>query len=193
MDCSAPGFLVHHQLPQLTQTHVHQVGDSIQSSHPLLFSLLLPSIFPRIRDFSNEKVLHIRWPKNWSLNFSISPSNDYSGLISFRMDWLDLFVVQGSLKSILQHKRSKASILWRSAFFMVQLSHPYIITGKTIALTRQTFAGKVTSLIFNILSSFSSEEQASFNFMAVVTICSDFGVQENKSVTVSIVSPCICH
>ena len=152
MDCSTPGFPDHHQLLELAQTHVLQVGDAIQLSHPLLFSLLLPSIFPRIRDFSNEKVLHIRWPKDWSLNFSISPSNDYSGLISFRMDWLDLFVVQGTLKSILQHKRSKASILWRSAFFMIQPSRPYMTTGKTIVLTGWTFVGKVMSLLFNMLS-----------------------------------------
>ena len=117
--------------------------------HPLL---LLPSIFPRIRAFSSESVLHIRWPKYWSFNFNISPSNAYSGLISFRMDWLDLLAVQGTLKSLLQHHSSKASILWGSAFFTVQLSHPYMTTGKTIALTRRTFVGKVMSLLFNMLS-----------------------------------------
>ena len=117
--------------------------------HPLL---LLPSIFPRIRVFSNESVLHIRWPKYWSFSFSISPSNEYSGLISFRMNWLDLLSVQGTVKSLLQHHSSKASILRCSAFFMVQLSHPYMTTGKTIALTRWTFVGKVTSLFFNMLS-----------------------------------------
>ena len=114
--------------------------------------LLLPSIFPSIRGFSNESVLHIRWPKYWSFSFSISPSNEYSGLISFRINWLDLLVVQGTLKSLLQHHSSKASILQRSAFFMVQISHPYMTTGKTIALTRQTFVGKVMSLLFNMLS-----------------------------------------
>ena len=114
--------------------------------------LLLPSIFPSIRVFSNELVLRIRWPKYWSFSFSISPSNEYSGLISFRMDWLDLLAVQGTLRSLLQHHSSKASILWRSAFFIVQLSHPYMTTGKTIALTRQTFLGKVMSLLFNMLS-----------------------------------------
>ena len=114
--------------------------------------LLLPSIFPSIRVFSNESVLHIRWTKCWSFSFNISPSNEHSGLISFRMDWLDLLAVQGTLKSLLQHHSSKASILWRSAFFIVQLSHPYITTGKIIALTRQTFAGKVMSLLFNMLS-----------------------------------------
>ena len=113
--------------------------------HPLLFP---PSIFPSIRVFSNESVLHIRRPKYWSFSFSISPSNEYSGLISFRMDWLDLLAVQGTLKSLLQHHSSKASILQRSAFFTVQLSHPYMTTGKTIALTRRTFVGKVMSLLF---------------------------------------------
>ena len=112
--------------------------------------LLLPSIFPSIRVFSNESVLHIRWPKYWS--FSISPPNVYLGLISFRMHWLDLFAVQGTLKSLLQHHSSKASILWLSAFFIVQLSDPYMTTGKTIALTRRTFVGKVMSLLFNMLS-----------------------------------------
>ena len=114
--------------------------------------LLLPSIFPSIRVFSNESVLHIRWPKYWSFSFNISPSNEYSGLISFRMDWLDLLAVQGTLKSLLQHHSSKASILWCSAFFTVQLSHPYMTTGKTIALTRPTFVGKVMSLLLNMLS-----------------------------------------
>jgi len=117
--------------------------------HPLL---LLPSIFPSIRVFSNESALHIRWTKDWSFSFSICPSNDYSGLIPFRIDWLDLLAIQGTLKSLLQHHSSKASILWHSAFFIVQLSHPYITTGKTIALTRWTFVGKVMSLLFNILS-----------------------------------------
>ena len=114
--------------------------------------LLLPSIFPSIRIFSNESALHIRWPKYWSFSFSISPSNEHPGLISFRMDWLDLLAVQGILKSLLQHHSSKASVLWHSAFFIVQLSHPYMTTGKTIALTRQTFIGKVVSLLFNMLS-----------------------------------------
>ena len=114
--------------------------------------LLLPSIFPRIRVFSNESAICIRWSKYWSFSFNISPSNEDPGLISFRMDWLDLLVVQGTLKSLLQHHSSKASILQHSAFFMVQLSHPYMTTGKTIALTRWTFAGKVMSLLFNMLS-----------------------------------------
>ena len=114
--------------------------------------LLLPSIFTNIRIFSNESVLHIKWPKYWSFSFSISPSKEYSGLISFRMDWLDLLTVQGTLKSLLQHHSSKASVIWCSAFFIVQLSHPYLTTEKTIALTRRTFAGKVMSLLFNMLS-----------------------------------------
>ena len=117
--------------------------------HSLLF---LPSIFPSIRGFSNESVLRIRWPKYWSFSFSISPSNEYLGLISFRMDWLDLLAIQGTLKSLLQHHSSKASIHWCSAFFTVQLSHPYMTTGKTVALIRWTFVGKVISLVFNILS-----------------------------------------
>ena len=120
--------------------------------HPLL---LLPSIFPSIRVFSKESVLRIRWPRYWSFNFSISPSNEHPGLISFRMDWLDLLVVQGTLKSLLQHYSSKASILRHSAFFIVQLSHPYMTPGKTIALTRQTFVDKVMSLLFNMLSGWS--------------------------------------
>ena len=114
--------------------------------------LLLPSIFPTIRVFSNESALHIRWPKYWSFSFGISPFNEYSGLISFRIDWLDLLAVQGTLKSLLQHHSSKASILWHSAFFTVQLSHPYLTTGKTITLTRWTFVGKIMSLLFNMLS-----------------------------------------
>ena len=117
--------------------------------HPLL---LLPSIFPSIRVFANESVIHIRWPKYWSFSFSISPSNEHPQLISFRMDWLDLLAVQGTLKNLLQHHSSKASILWHSAFFIVQLSHPYMTTGKTIALTRWTFVDKVMSLLFNMLT-----------------------------------------
>ena len=117
--------------------------------------LLLPSIFSSIRVFSDESVLCIKWPKYWSFSFSMSPSNEYSGLISFKMDWLNLLAVQGILESLLQHHSSKASILWCSSFFMVQLSHPYITTGKTIALTRRTFAGKVMSLLFNMLSRFN--------------------------------------
>ena len=123
------------------------------SNHLILYRpLLLPSIFPSIRVFSNESALHIRWPKYWSFSFNISPSNKHPGLISFWMDWLDLFAVQGTLKSLLQHHSSKASVLWHSAFFMLQLSHAYMTTGKTIALTRQIFVDKVMSLAFNMLS-----------------------------------------
>ena len=134
--CSMPGFPVHHQLPEPTQIHVHRVGDAIQPFHTLCPLLILPSIFPSIRVFSNESILCIRWPKYWSFSFSISPSNEYSGLISFRMDWFDLLAFQGPFKNFLQHRSSKASILRHSASFMVQLSHPYMTTGKTIALTR---------------------------------------------------------
>ena len=138
VDCTTPCFPVHHQLPELTQTHVHRVSDAIQPSHPLLSPLLPPSIFPSIRGFSKESALCIRWPKYWSFSFNISPFNEHPGLISFRMDWLDLLAVQGTLKSLLQHHSSKASILQHSAFFIVQLSHPYMTTGNTIALTRRT-------------------------------------------------------
>ena len=147
-----PGLPVHHQLLGFTQTHVHWVSDGIQPSHPLPSPSLLPSIFPSIRVFSNESALCIRWPKYWSFCFNINPSNEHPGLISFRTDWLDLLAVQGTLKSLLQHHSSKASVLWHSAFFTVQLSHPYLTTRKAIALTRWTFVGKVMSLLFNILS-----------------------------------------
>ena len=145
MNRSTPGLPVHYQLSEFTQTHVHRVGDAIQPSRPLYPLFLLPSIPPSIRVFSNESTLHMRWPKDWSFSFNISPSNEYPGLISFRMDWLDLLAVQGTLKSLFHHS-SKASILQRSAFFTVQLSHLYMTTGKTIALTRQTFVGKLETL-----------------------------------------------
>ena len=147
-----PGLPVHHQLLEFTQTHVHRVGDAIQPSHPLSSpSPPDPPIPPSIRVFSNESALRIRWPKYWSFSVSISPSNEHPGLISFRMDWPDLLAVQGTLNSLLQLHSSKASIFWCSAFFTVQLSHPYMTTGKTIALTRQFFVGKVMSLLFNML------------------------------------------
>ena len=140
--------------------------------------LLSPSIFSRIRVFSNESALHIRWPKYWSFSFNISPSNEHSGLISLRMDRLDPLAVQGTLKSLLQHHSSKASILWHSAFFIVQLSHPYMTTGKTIALTRRTFVGKVMSLLFNMLSrlviTFLPRSNCLFISWLQVIICSDF-------------------
>ena len=144
MDRSTPGLPVHHQLPKFAQTQM-SIASVMPSNHcrPLL---LLPSILPSIRVLSNESVVRIRWPKYWSFSFNISPSNEHPGLISFRMDWLDFFAVQGTLKSLLQHHSSKASILWSSGFFIVQLLYPYLTTGKTIALTRWTFVGKVMSL-----------------------------------------------
>ena len=136
MNRSTPGLPVHHQLPEFTQTHVHQVGDAIQPSHPVVPFSSCPQSFPESGSFQMSQLSNMRWPKYWSFSFSISPSNEHPGLISFRMDRLDLPAVQGTLKSLLQHHSSKASILLHSAFFTVQLSHPYMTTGKTIALTR---------------------------------------------------------
>ena len=152
MDCSTPSFPVPHHFLELAQTHA--IDSGMPSNHLILYHplLLLPSIFLSIRVFSNEPAFCIRWPNYWSFSFSISLSNEYSGLIFFRIDWFDLLAVQGTRKSLLQHHSSKASVLWRSAFFMVQLSHPYMTTGKTIALTIWTFVGKVMSLLFNMLS-----------------------------------------
>ena len=162
--------------------------------HPLL---LLPSIFPSIRVFSNESVLCIRWPKYWSFSFTINPSNEYSGLISFRIDWFDLLAVQGTLKSLLQHHSSKASILQRSAFFITQISHPYTTTGKTIALTIQTFVGKVMSLLFNILSSFviTFLQRGKHHLISWLQSLSAVILEppKIKSDTVSTVSPSISH
>ena len=134
MDCSTPGLPVYHQLQKFTQTHVHSVKDVIQPSHPLSCLLLLPSMLPSIRVFSNESVLHIRWPKDWGFSLSIIPSNEYSWLISFRIAWLDLLAGQGTLKTLKQHHSSKASILWHSAFFIVQISHSYLTTEKNRSL-----------------------------------------------------------
>ena len=147
MNCSTTGFPVLHYLPEFAQTHVHWVDDAIQLSHLLSSPSPLASIFPSISVFPSESVLRVRWPNYWSFIVNISPSSEYSGLISFRIDWFDLLVVQGTLKTLLQHHSLKASILWHSAFFMVQLSHPCMTTGKTIALTRQTFIGKVMPLL----------------------------------------------
>ena len=161
--------------------------------HPLL---LPPSVFPSIRVFSNESVLRIRWPKYWSFSLSISPSNEYSGLISFRMDWIDLLAVQGTLKSLLQHHSSKASILLHSAFFTVHLSHPYMTTGETIALTRWTFVSKVMSLLVNILSRLVIAFLPRTKRLLISWLHSPAVIlepQKIKSVTVSIVSPSICH
>ena len=152
MNHSTPGLPVHYQLPELPK--LMSIESVMPSNHLILCRPLFlpPSIFASIRVFSNESALRIRWPKYWSFSFNISPSNEHPGLISFRVDWLDLLAVLGTLKSLLQHHSSKASILWCSAFFIVQLPHPYMTTGKTIALTRQTFVDKVMSLLFNMLS-----------------------------------------
>ena len=152
MNRSTPGLPVHHQFPEFTQTQVHRVGDTIQPSH-LLLSPSPPAPNPsQHQSLFQWSALHMRWPKYWSFSFSSIPSKEHPGLISFRMDWFDLLAVQGNLKSFLQHHSSKASILRHSAFFIVQLSHPYMTTGKTIALTRWTFVGKVMSLLLNMLS-----------------------------------------
>ena len=162
--------------------------------HPLL---LLPSVFPNIRVFSSESVLHIRWPKYWSFSFNISPSSEYSGLISFRVDWLDLLAVQGTLKSLLQHHSSRASIPCCSAFFIVQLSHPYMTTGKTVALTRRTFVGKVMSLLFNMLSrlviTFLPRSKRLFISLLQSPSAVVLEPKKIKSASVSTVSPSICH
>ena len=184
MNCSTPGLPVHHNSrSSLKLTSIESVMPSshLILCHPLL---LLPSIPPSIRVFSNESTLRMRWPKYWSFSCSIIPSTEIPGLISFRMDWLDLLAVQGTLKSLPQHYSSKASILQHSAFFTVQLSHPYMTTGKTITLTRWISVGKVMSLLLNMLSrlviTFLPGSKCLFNFMAAVTICSDFGAQKNK-------------
>ena len=152
MNCSMPGLPVHHQLLEFTQTHIHWVSNATQPSHPLSSPSPPVSNPTQHQSLSNESTVRRRWPKYWSFSFSISPSNEHPGLIPFRMDWLDLLAVQGTLKSLLQHHSSKASILWSSAFFTIQLSHPYMTTGKTIAFTRWTFVGKVISLLLNMLS-----------------------------------------
>ena len=186
--CSSP-------TPRVYSNSVHQVGDAIQPSHPLSTPSPPPSILPSIQVFSNESVLCIKWSKYWS--FSISPSNEYSGLISFRMNWLDLLAVQGTLKSLLQHHSSKASILQHSAFFTIQLSHPYMTTRKTIALMRWTFVGKVMSLLFNMLSRLVIALLPRSKHLLISWRQSPSAVilepKKLKSVTVSIVSPSICH
>ena len=197
MDCSRPSFLIPHHLPELAQVHVHWIGDAIQPSHPLPPLLLLPSVFPSIRVFSNELALHTRWPKYWSFSFSISSSNEYSVLISFKADWFDLHAVQGTLKSLLQHLNSKASVLQCSAFFMVQLSRPYMTIRKTIVLTRWTFVGKVVSLLFHMLSRFVIAFLPRSKCLLISWLQSPSAVilepPKIKSVTVSIVSSSICH
>ena len=197
MNLSTSGLSVHHQLLELIQTHVHRVGDA--SNHLILCRplLLLPPILPSIRVFSNELTLCMRWPKYWSFSFSISPSNEHPGLISFRMDWLDLLAVRGTLKSLLQHHSSKSSILKHSAFFTVQLSHPYMTTGKTIALIRQTFVGKVVSLLFNMVSRLVITFLPRSKHLLISWLQSPSAVilepQKIKSDTVSTVSPSVSH
>ena len=197
MNCSTPGLPVYHQLPESTQTQVHCVSDAIQSSHPLLSPSPPALNLPSIRVFSNESALHVRWPKYWSFSFNISPSNEHPGLISFRMDWLDLLAVQGTLKSLLQHHSSKPSILRGSAFLIVQFSRPYMTTGKTIALTTQTFVGKVMSLLFNMLSMLVIAFLSRSKCLLISWLQSPSAVIlepiKLKSVTVSTVSPSICH
>ena len=197
MNCSTPGLPVHHQLPELTQTHVHWVGDGIQSSHPL------SSPSPPALNLSQHQGL-FQWvnslhkvAKVLEFQLSISPSNEYPGLISPRMHWLDLLAVQGTLKSLLQHHSSKASVLQRSAFFIVQLLHPYMTTGKTIALTRQTFVGKVMSLLFNMLSRLVITFLPRSKRLLLSRLQSPSAVilepPKIKSATVSTVSPSISH
>ena len=197
MDYSMPGFPDYQQVPELAQTTSIKLvmpSKHLVLCHPLL---LWPSIFSRIRVFSNESVLCIRWPKWWGFSFSISPSSDYSGLISFRIEWFDLLAVQGTPKSLFQYHSSKASILWHSTFFMVQLSHPYMTTGKTIALTRQTFVGKVMSLLFNMLSRFVITFLPRSKHLLNSWLQSPSAVilepKKIKSLTVSTVSPSVCH
>jgi len=191
------GFPVNYQLPELTQTLVHRISDAIQPSHPLSSLLLLSSISPSIRVFSSELVLRIRWPKYCSFSFNISPSNEYSGLTSFRIYWLGLLEVQGTLKSLLQHHSSKALILRCSAYFIVQLSHLYMTTGKTIALTRWTFVGKVMYLLFNILSRLVITFLPRSKCLLISWLQSPSAMilepKERKSLTVSIFSPSIFH
>ena len=192
-----PDFSVLHQLPSLLK--LMSIESVMPSNHLILCHPLLlpPSIFSSIRIFSNESVLRIRGPKYWSFSFSISPSNEYSWLVSFRIDWFDLLALQGTLKSLLQHHSSKASILWHSAFFMVQLSHPCMTPGKTIALTIRTFVSKVMSLLFNMLSRLIIAFLPRSKHLLISWLQSPSTVilehKKTKSVTVSIVSPSICH
>ena len=195
MNRSTPGLPVPHQLPEFIQTHVHRVGDAhLILCRPLL---LLPPIPPSVRVLSSESTLRMRWPKYWSFSFSISPSNEHPGLIAFRMDWLDLLTVQGTLKSLLQHRSSKASILRHSTFFTVQLSHPYMTTGKTIALTRWTFVDKVMSLLLNMLSRLVITLLPRSKRLLISWLQSPSAVilepQKIRSATVSTVSPSISH
>ena len=190
MDWSMPGLPVHDQLPEFTQTHVHT--ESVMPSKQLILCHLLflpPSIFPSIKDFSNELSVHIRWPKYWSFSFIISPSSEYSGFISLKIDWFDLLAVQGTFGNLLQHHSSKASILWHSAFFTVQLSQLDVTTGKTTALTIQTFVSRVMSLLFNTLSRFVIAFLPRSNHLLILCLQSPSAVilepKKRKSVTAS--------
>ena len=192
-----PGFPAHtnsRSLLKLTSIDSVMPSNHLILCHPFLF---LPSIFPNMRVFSNESVPCIRWPKYWSFSFSICPSSEYSGLISFRTDWLDLLAVQGTFKSLVQHHSSKASILQHSAFFIVQFSHPYVTTGKTIALNRWTFVGKVMSLLFYMLSKLVIAFHPRSKHLLISWLQSPSAVileiKKLKSLTVFIVSPSICH
>ena len=197
MNCSMPGLPVHHQLPESTQTNVHWVSDAMQQSH-LLSSPSPPAPNPSQHQGLFQWVNYsMRWPNYWSFSFSISPSNEHPGLISFRMDWLDLLAVWGTLKSLLQQHRSKTSILRHSAFFTVQLSHPYMTTGKTIALTRWTFVGKVMPLLFNMLSRLvitllPRSKRLLISWLQLLSAVI-LEPQKIKSDTVSTVSPSISH
>ena len=197
MDCSIPGFPVLYCLPEHVWTHVRWVSDVIQTSQPLLPSYLPLSIFLSTRVFSNDTALCIRWPKNWSCSFSISPSNEYSRLISVRIDWFYLLAIQRALKSCSPAHSSKASILWCSAFFMVQLSHPYMTTGKTTALTIQTFVGKVMPLPFNSLFKFVIAFLPRSKHLLISWLQSPsaviLGPKKIKFITVSTFPPSICH
>ena len=196
MNRSTPGLPVHHHLLEFTQTHVHRVRDAIQPSHPLSSPSPPAPNLSQHQSLLNEPTLRMRWPKYWSFSFSITPSKEIPGLI-FRMDWLDLLAVQGTLKSLLQHHSSKASILWSSAFFTVQLSHPYMTTGKTIALTRRTFVGKVMSLLFNMLSRLFITLLPKSKRLLISWLQSPSSMilepPKIKSDTVSTVSPSISH
>ena len=192
-----PGFSVPHYLLEFAQTHVCWASDANQQSHPLLSPSPLALHLSQHQGISKESTLHIRWPKYWSFSFNISPSNEHPGLISFRIDGLDLLAVQGTLKSLLQHHSSKASILLCSAFFIIQLSHPYMTTGKTIALTRWTFVDKVMSLLFNMLSRLVITFLPRSKRLLISWLQSPSAVilepLKIKSDTVSTVSPSICH
>ena len=194
MDCSTPGFPVLHYLLELAQTIVHRVNHTIRPSHPLSSPSLLPSMVPRITVFSNKSALHIRWPKYWNFSLNINPSNEYLRLISFRTDWFHLLAVQGTLKSLLQYHSSKTSILWHSIFLMVQLSHPYMTTGKTITLTIWIFVGKLMSLLINMLFKLVIVFLPRNKQLLISWLQSPSAViLEPKKIKSATVSPSICH